>query len=82
MHSAGQFPWLVTIELYNTQRTIHKCDGVLLTKQWVLTAAHCVDNERREDLLVVSGEHRRNLEEGTEQKHQVNNIVIYPQYVQ
>ncbi|MPC95406.1 Elastase-1 [Portunus trituberculatus] len=79
---AGQFPWLVTLELNNTQRSWHKCDGVLLTKQWVLTAAHCVDNEKPEYLQVVSGEHRRDLNEGTEQKHKVNNILKYPQFIQ
>ncbi|XP_045135497.1 transmembrane protease serine 12-like [Portunus trituberculatus] len=77
----GQFPWLVTLELNNTQRSWHKCDGVLLTKQWVLTAAHCVDNEKPEYLQVVSGEHRRDLNEGTEQKHKVNNILKYPQFI-
>ena len=78
---AGQFPWLVSVELTNTQDRWHLCDGVLVGSQWVLTTAHCLDHEDPSWLAVVSGEHQKDVLEGTEQIHKVDYFVKHPSYI-
>ncbi|KAK3878607.1 hypothetical protein Pcinc_015393 [Petrolisthes cinctipes] len=77
----GQYPWLVSIEATNFEGRWLLCGGTLITPEWVLTAAHCLDSERPEWLWVVSGEHDTSIEEGTEQYLLVDYFVKHPEYI-
>ena len=48
--STDNYPWMVSI-----QRGFHFCGGVLIGKDWVLTAAHCLDNKEAGDLTLYIG---------------------------
>jgi len=35
----GQWPWQVSLHVQDT----HVCGGSIITQQWIVTAAHCVE---------------------------------------
>ncbi|KAJ8352800.1 hypothetical protein SKAU_G00242760 [Synaphobranchus kaupii] len=72
----GHCPWQVLLE--------HKgeslCGGVIVRPDWVITAAHCVHKRETTDLRVVTGEHDLSVQEGTEQRIPVAEVIAYQHY--
>eukprot|EP00058_Branchiostoma_floridae_P017554 XP_002603042.1 hypothetical protein BRAFLDRAFT_132269 [Branchiostoma floridae] len=52
----GSWPWQVSLRA-NDDVTWHFCGGSIISEEWVVTAAHCVDGNYKP--LVVVGEHSR-----------------------
>lgn len=73
----GECPWQVLL-LYKGKGF---CGGVFLNPDWVLTAAHCLQDIDQRYLQVVAGEHDVELVEGTEQQVQVSEVHIHKRYV-
>lgn len=76
----NSWPWMVQINYLGG----HHCGGALVSPQWIVTAAHCVNHAQRQenygDFQITLGEHRRSTREGYEQVFDVANIVVHPQY--
>uniref|UniRef100_UPI00398F785B coagulation factor VII-like n=1 Tax=Pristiophorus japonicus TaxID=55135 RepID=UPI00398F785B len=72
----GEYPWQVLLK--NNGEMF--CGAVLLSPQWVVTAAHCVFDKNMEDLQIVAGEHILSEDEGTEQKRNVSQMIQHENY--
>ena len=49
-----EYPWNVYLSM-NVNGKSYMCGGSIISKEHVLTAAHCVDDKRKEDIYVRLG---------------------------
>lgn len=77
-----EFPWQISLQYMvppgNNFR--HGCGGSIINKQYVLTAAHCVDRVAPNSRLVIVGEYNLNQTDPLERKIAVSSITIHPKY--
>ncbi len=84
--SPGAWPWQVYLEVGDFQ-----CGGILIDKEWILTAAHCIydtdANEKPTQLMpvtsmaVVLGAHNIEAQEPSQQKLMVAQAIPHEQYI-
>ncbi|KAM8871559.1 coagulation factor VII-like [Synchiropus picturatus] len=73
----GECPWQVLL-VYKGKGF---CGGIIIHPNWILTAAHCLEDADINFLTVVAGEHNTVEDEGTEQTLQVAQIVTHDGYI-
>jgi len=56
----GEWPWQVSLRQWRTATYLHKCGCALLSENWAITAAHCVENVSPDDLSLRMGEYELN----------------------
>jgi secreted trypsin-like serine protease len=74
----GIYRWtmIVSIRLNNTNQ--HSCTGTILTDRYILTTAHCVQNQSLWKITVVSQHYRLSTEPS--ETYQVDRIHQHPNY--
>jgi len=76
----GKWPWMTTVVLSGNSNnfTAHDCGGTLIHPYWVVTAAHCVDNRRPEEIQVIVGITK--LSDFRFSRIDVAEIIVFPDY--
>jgi len=79
----NQWPWQVQIQKLSLRsRSKHHCGATLIHPEYILTAAHCMDDSTKpmEDYVITLGEHDLSKQEGTEQIFKPSKIIIHPNW--
>ena len=76
--SRNMAPWQVSLQLRIEGRWYHFCGGSLIHPSWVLTAAHCIDDNDAGQVSVVHGS--QSLSSGGERRS-VERLVVHEGYV-
>ncbi|XP_029705493.1 transmembrane protease serine 2-like isoform X2 [Takifugu rubripes] len=76
--TAGAWPWQASLHLSLVDG--HVCGGTLITNQWILTAAHCLQIHISRAWVVYLGRQSQNGANKYEEKRSVSEIIIHPQY--
>ena len=77
----GDIPWQVYISIYDNGRSSY-CGGVLISKEHVLTAAHCLKSNRAENYVIRLGEHDLSGRDSGEVEGRVVKIIQHPLFSQ
>ena len=72
------YPWMVSIKSKTSGQ--HFCGASLIDKQWVLTAAHCLEEVGADDIQVTIAEYDQESKDSGEQTLLVSAIYMHQDY--
>jgi len=78
----GEWPWMAKlVRRIPGSSSFSTCGGSILSKDWVLTASHCVKaSSNPSHYTVTVGEHNVNRKDPYEVKHAVSRVIMHPKY--
>ncbi|XP_058627252.1 chymotrypsinogen B2-like isoform X2 [Onychostoma macrolepis] len=74
---AGVWPWQVSIHVIGIG---HDCGGTLITKDWVLSAAHCFQRNDESDTVMYFGRRSQSGSNLNEASRRASRIINHPNY--
>ncbi|KTG05772.1 hypothetical protein cypCar_00015994, partial [Cyprinus carpio] len=75
--TAGAWPWQVSIHLSGSS---HNCGGTLITKDWVLSAAHCFQDFVLSRVVMYFGRLSQSGSNPNEMSRRASQVINHPNY--
>ena len=76
--SLFQWPWMVSIQKPGLG---HFCGGSIISKKFILTAAHCTSRIQKSDIKVITGSGNLGYRSNYQAERSVINIIQHPKFV-
>ncbi|CAG9830464.1 unnamed protein product [Diabrotica balteata] len=76
----GEFPHMVQIAYSKSNTTKYLCSGFIISKNYILTAAHCVNDEGRNKPQFVRAGVTDVNDVSNEQVRSIDSIIIHPEF--
>ncbi|XP_015928310.2 acrosin isoform X1 [Parasteatoda tepidariorum] len=51
----NEFPWMASLQVRTSSGLFHTCGAVLITKEWLVTAAHCIKKYSTDSYRIMIG---------------------------
>ncbi|XP_054706616.1 protein masquerade-like [Uloborus diversus] len=81
----GEYPWQIAVlKKIEGDKSLYLCGGVLISNQWVATAAHCIKKERSSPLVIRLGEWDVNRKDEVYPylEEDVDTLIVHPEFNQ
>merc|ERR1712193_68210 len=74
----GKYPWQASLQYKSSN--FHFCGGSVISKRFILTAAHCVDAGGESSRKVVLGMHDQYLRYGKPQSYDIKRFIVHERW--
>ncbi|KAB0791740.1 hypothetical protein PPYR_03540 [Photinus pyralis] len=76
----GDYPWQASLRIKNQSKMTHWCGAIVISKKFILTAAHCLQGFSKGAYMVVAGDYNTDEDEGTEQEAFIEEFYIHEDF--